>query len=78
MNASGWLPPELRYAVEPENVQYILDAGGNVGFSAIFFASIFPDATILTIEADPNEYVENCWKWPTLVVLTPTFMITSE
>jgi FkbM family methyltransferase len=56
IDASSWLPSELHHAVNPENIQYILDAGGNCGMSAVFFANIFPDATIVTVEANPKNF----------------------
>jgi FkbM family methyltransferase len=40
----------------PTKIQYILDAGGNCGLSALYFASIFPDATIVTVEANPKNF----------------------
>ncbi|GAQ79927.1 hypothetical protein KFL_000410260 [Klebsormidium nitens] len=36
--------------------QTILDAGGNVGFGALIFGTMFPDATIITIEPDTDNY----------------------
>ncbi len=34
----------------------IIDAGGNIGLTAIFFASQFPDAKIVTLEPDKNNF----------------------
>ena len=34
----------------------IVDVGGNVGYAALFFAARFPDATVHTIEPDPENY----------------------
>ena len=34
----------------------ILDIGANVGFSTLFFATSFPDATIISVEPDPDNY----------------------
>jgi len=34
----------------------IVDAGGNIGLSAIYFATRFPEATVYTIEADPETF----------------------
>jgi FkbM family methyltransferase len=36
--------------------QTILDVGGNVGFTAIYFATRFPDAIIHTLEPDPKNF----------------------
>jgi FkbM family methyltransferase len=40
----------------PGNIRTIIDAGAYVGFSAIFFAKKFPDAVILAIEPDPDNF----------------------
>ena len=40
----------------PSKIEYILDAGGNCGLSALFFASIFPDATVVTVESNPDNF----------------------
>lgn len=34
----------------------IIDAGANVGFSAIFFATRFPQAKIIAVEPEPSNY----------------------
>jgi FkbM family methyltransferase len=34
----------------------ILDLGGNVGFTAIYFATRFPDAVVHTLEPDPKNF----------------------
>jgi FkbM family methyltransferase len=44
-------------------VPVIVDAGANVGYSSIFFAENFPDATIVAIEPDPSAFAlleKNC------------------
>lgn len=38
------------------NPQYIIDGGGNIGLTACFFATKFPEATIITIEPDTDNY----------------------
>jgi FkbM family methyltransferase len=35
---------------------YIIDGGGNIGLTACFFATKFPQATIVTIEPDTENY----------------------
>jgi FkbM family methyltransferase len=40
----------------PGNVRTIIDAGAYVGFSAIFFARKYPDAVILAIEPDHENF----------------------
>jgi len=34
----------------------IVDAGANVGYSALYFATLFPSACIVAIEPDPNSF----------------------
>jgi len=49
--------------VEEYNVRkpkYIIDAGGNIGLAAIFFAVNYPDAQIITIEPDSDNYFLLC------------------
>ena len=36
--------------------KYIIDAGGNIGLAAIFFAVTYPNAQIITIEPDIDNY----------------------
>lgn len=38
------------------NNPYILDLGANMGLSVLFFKTIYPDAEITAVEADPNIY----------------------
>lgn len=47
-------------SIEPK---YIIDGGGNIGLTACFFATKFPNATIVTIEPDTENYkllLSNC------------------
>ena len=44
---------KLPFAFTPST---IIDAGGNIGLTAIFFASQFPDAKIVTVEPDKNNF----------------------
>lgn len=37
-------------------IDTIIDAGANVGFSAIFFASRFPQAKVIAVEPEPSNY----------------------
>lgn len=44
------------------DVAVIIDAGANVGYSSVFFASQYPSATVIAIEPEPGNYrqlVEN-------------------
>lgn len=54
------------------NVKNIIDAGGNVGYTAVYFASIYPDAKIITIEPDKDNFevlVENTKNYPNILPL---------
>ena len=52
-----WMPAKCMHdVVSPENIKFILDAGGNCGMSAVHFASLYPDATIVTVEADLTNF----------------------
>jgi FkbM family methyltransferase len=42
----------------PKTVRTIIDAGAYVGFSAIFFARKYPDAVILAIEPDAENFTQ--------------------
>ena len=39
-----------------ETPQFIIDCGANIGLSAVFFASKYPDALIVAIEPDENNF----------------------
>jgi len=39
---------------------FIIDGGANVGYSALFFAELFPEATIVALEPDPKAFVRLC------------------
>lgn len=56
-------------AIEHGDTPVIVDAGANVGFSALWFADRFPLAHIVAIEPDPASYarlVEHCSATPTI------------
>ena len=38
-------------------VKYIVDAGANCGLVSIFFANLYPDATIISVEAHPGNFL---------------------
>lgn len=38
----------------PEEVTTIIDAGANIGFAALYFSSVYPNAKILCLEPDQN------------------------
>jgi len=43
---------------EQNNELRILDAGANVGYASLFFAANFPNAKILSIEMDENNFIQ--------------------
>lgn len=45
------------YVRQPKN---IIDAGGNIGLAAIFYATQYPDAQIVTIEPDADNFYLLC------------------
>lgn len=65
-------------------VNYILDLGANVGYTSIYFNQYFPDAKILAVEPDVNNFIQlsintqdfrnietiNCAVWPYEASLT--------
>jgi FkbM family methyltransferase len=40
----------------PHQVKTIIDCGANIGFTALYFASIYPNAKIYSIEPDPSSF----------------------
>jgi len=52
-----------------EESDFIVDAGANIGLSSIWFANLFPEATIVAIEPDQNNYkllLANCKSYPNI------------
>lgn len=50
----------------------ILDLGGNCGFTAIFMANLFPEAKIVTVEPDEDNFItlqKNISNYPNIVAL---------
>jgi len=44
------------YPVHSGNIKTVIDAGANVGYSAAFFSSIYPDAVIYALEPEHANY----------------------
>lgn len=42
--------------VHAENISTIIDAGANIGAASVYFARKYPDAKIIAIEPDPDNY----------------------
>lgn len=52
--------------------KFILDIGGNIGMSAIYFAINYPEATVITVEPDHDNYfilLENTKKYKNIIPL---------
>ncbi len=45
---------DLDIQIQPK---YIIDGGGNIGFFAVLMANRYPDATIISIEPDSNNFL---------------------
>jgi FkbM family methyltransferase len=45
------IPPAL---LDPHQVGAVIDAGANIGFSALYFAARYPNARILAVEPNPD------------------------
>jgi FkbM family methyltransferase len=41
---------------QPWSVTHILDAGANIGMSAVWFATVFPHALVVAMEPEPDNY----------------------
>ena len=41
------------YFLPHQNPRFVIDAGANVGISAVYFASLYPQATIFCVEPEP-------------------------
>lgn len=44
------------YAVTVPNPKTIIDAGANIGFTSLFFAKLYPSATIFSLEPDNENF----------------------
>jgi FkbM family methyltransferase len=47
---------DLQEQLLPSDVRTILDGGGNVGLASIYFARLYPEAEILTIEPERDNF----------------------
>jgi FkbM family methyltransferase len=45
---------EGSYSVELDNVEHVLDLGGNIGLAALFFSLKYPGAQVCTVEPIPD------------------------
>lgn len=44
----------------PEDTRLVVDAGANVGLAALYFAWRFPQARVLALEPDPENFTQLC------------------
>ena len=51
-----FLQKEYGCLLDLKNVDLIIDAGANVGYSSIYFLSHFPNCFVVAIEADPENF----------------------
>ncbi len=59
----------------------IVDAGANVGYSSLFFATVNPEATILAIEPEPANcelFRRNCREFPNITLLEAALWTKNE
>lgn len=61
------------YDIELSNVPaFVVDAGANVGMSAVYFANRYPDAQIVAVEPDPGNLCMlalNCEAYPNIKIV---------
>ena len=60
---------------------FIIDAGSNVGFASIYFANRYPDATIVALEPESDNYgtlVRNTCDYPQIVPMKAALWSKSE
>lgn len=55
-----------------DNVKYVIDAGANIGYTAVLFANWWPNAKIISIEPDLENYemtLKNVAAYPNVTVI---------
>lgn len=63
---------DYRHFILPPQADVIIDAGANVGYSVLFFRGCYPDATIIALEPNPDNFAvlqENCGHLPNVILL---------
>jgi FkbM family methyltransferase len=59
---------EIKYAADRPKI--IIDAGANIGLTAVFFANRFPEARIIAIEPEPSNFevlLKNVAEYPNIM-----------
>ena len=51
-----FLDNEYALNIPPAGIKTIIDGGSNIGLAAVYFARLFPEAKIIGIEPDENNY----------------------
>lgn len=66
---------------KPETASFIIDAGANIGLSAVLFANRFPNALIVAIEPEHSNYLmlcENTLQYPQIKPLRAALWSKNE
>ena len=56
----GGLRAQVRRQLAAGLQPLVVDAGANVGYSALYFATMFPDALVIAVEPDAATFAELC------------------
>jgi FkbM family methyltransferase len=57
------------YFIPGQNPRFIIDAGANIGISAVYFANLYPEATIFCVEpesANIQQFLKNTRPYPNI------------
>lgn len=60
---------DKEYVLELGDPEFILDAGAHIGMSSVYFASRYPNATVVAVEPDVENFKvlsRNAAKWPNI------------
>lgn len=66
-----FIDPYLEKKPFIQNANFVIDAGANIGYTAVLYANWWPNATIVSIEADKENYaltIENTKNYPNVKV----------
>jgi len=67
-----FIDPYLDKKTYLNNCNYVIDAGGNIGFTAVLFANWWPESKIISIEPDYENYnlmLKNTLNYPNITVI---------
>jgi FkbM family methyltransferase len=77
MHHLGRAKVPFKSPIQPE---FIIDAGANVGYSALRFQKVFPGATIISLEPEPSNIIQfkkNCCPYSNIVLEEKALWSTS-